>query len=60
MKSFVDSCYADYGLLENRAVEESPTSPSLENSPVGPRGSDFSNIKSVDYFSNVFEGIIQC
>ena len=56
----MDLCYADYGLLENRAVEESPTSPSLENSPVGPRGSDFSDIESVDYFSNVFEGIIQC
>ena len=27
----MDLCYADYGLLENRAVEESPTSPSLEN-----------------------------
>ena len=56
----MDLCYADNGVLENRAVEESPTSPSLENSPVGPRGSDFSDIESVDYFSNVFEGIIQC
>ena len=56
----MDLCYADYGLLKNRAVEESSTSPSLENSPVGPKRSDFSDIESVDYFSNVFEGIMQC